>query len=271
MGVSRPTKRRTCSASSPRRARAGAAGRGRNSSTSTPHGMTATRAGSAPRCQARSARSTRFEATIRSAPAAMRTSAARRSAGSVSPDPRATAFLIAPSVWNMWTSGTSQRRASSSPATPGQPVVAVDEVVADPFARAERFDAPAERLEVVGHRGPRHRAGGAGGHVDHSRAGPEPHHLRDPGILAPREHVDVEAEAPERARHLAHVDVHPARLLASERGERARVHGEHGESRAARRTAGEGRRHGRSSVTRRTSVGTAPKPYLYGSSPRRKS
>ena len=90
----------------------------RNSSTSTPHGMTLTRPGSAPTCQTRSARSTRLEATIRSAPAAMRISAASRSAGSVSPEPRATAFLIAPSVWNMWTSGTSQRRARSSPARP---------------------------------------------------------------------------------------------------------------------------------------------------------
>ena len=157
---------------------------------------------------------------------------------------------------------------------PGQarePVVAVDEVVTRALPGAERLDARREGGQVPGHRGPRDGPGRAGGDVDDPRARPEPHDLGDRRVLAPREDVDAETQAAERARHLAHVHVHPARLLAAERGEGARVDRENGDARRGRHGGRGERRHGRSRVTRRTSVGTAPKPYLYGSSPRRKS
>jgi hypothetical protein len=152
-----------------------------------------------------------------------------------------------------------------------QPVVTVHEVVADALRGAERLNPLGELLEMVGDGRPRDRAGRARGHVDHAGPRTEAHHLGDRGVLASREHVDLEPETSERPRQLADVHVHATRLLAAEGGQRTGVHRQHRDPRPAGRRDGQDRRHDRSSVRRSTSVGAAPKPYLYGSSPRRKS
>ena len=109
----------------------------------------------------------------------------------------------------------------------GEPVVAVQEVVLDAVGEAPRLDAVHEFLEVGVDALARHRRLRPRRQVDHARAVGQTHHARDGGVLRAREHVHGRAHARQLARELAHVDVHAARLLAAERGERARVHAEH--------------------------------------------
>ena len=126
-----------------------------------------------------------------------------------------------------------------------------------PFAPAEALHLLDERVEVLGERGPR-KGGRARRDVDDASPHPRGDDLRDRGVLAAGEDVHLEADPAQLPGQLADVDVHPARLLAAERGQRAGVQREQRDAAHA-------------TVTRKTSVGTAPKPYLYGSSPRRKS
>src|SRR4029450_1588585 len=86
-----------------------------------------------------------------------------------------------------------------------------------------------------------------------------PHHTRDRRILRAREDVDAHAHASELARHLADVDVHPARLLATEGGERTGVNAQHRDVQV------------HWILTAQTASGTGSNSYLYRSSPRRKS
>ena len=139
---------------------------------------------------------------------------------------------------------------------PRKPVVAVEKRVLDPPGAAEGVHAVGEGREVLdlGRSGDRTRR--ARLEVDDPGALAQADDLRDRGVLAAGEHVHLEARPPELPGELAHVDVHAPRFLAAERGQRARVDGQKREPRQVRDD------HDRSRVIRRTSVGSAPNPYL---------
>src|SRR5881397_3123061 len=103
----------------------------------------------------------------------------------------------------------------------------------------------------------------ARGEMDDARARAEGDDARDRRVLRAREHVHLDAHPTELAGELADVDVHPARLLAPERGERTRVDREH---RDPERGAPP-----HVIFTAQTSLATGSNSYLYRSSPRRKS
>ena len=135
-----------------------------------------------------------------------------------------------------------------------EPVVRMDQVVVavgDP----PRVRAAHEVVEVVDDALARHRGLGAGRQVDHPHARGERDHPRDRGVLGAREHVHQDAHAAELARELADVDVHPARLLAAERGQRAGVHAEHRDAEIHGDSGGAMR-------TRHTSSATGSNSYL---------
>src|SRR4029077_12343950 len=146
------------------------------------------------------------------------------------------------------------------PGDAGEPVVGVDQVVRDAALPRELLDARRELAQMGVDRLARHRSLRARGQVHHAGARPQLHHPGNGRVLRAGEHVDVQPHAAELARDLAHVDVHAPRLLAAESGEGAGVHREHRDREVHRAT-----------LTLSTSSGEGPKPYLYGSSPRRKS
>ena len=93
----------------------------------------------------------------------------------------------------------------------------------------------------------------------------ERHDGGNAGRLAAREHVHRNPEPPQVAGDLADVDVHAARLLPPERGERARVHGDDGDALHATtaRGAGTGARPAAArsrSTTARTAMASAHGP-----------
>ncbi len=134
---------------------------------------------------------------------------------------------------------------------PGEPVVRVDHVVGDAALPREVLDAGRELVEVGMNRLAGHRRLGARGQVHHAGAGTELDHPGDRRVLRPGEDVDVEPHAPELARDLPHVDVHPAGLLAAQGGEGTGVHREHRHRKV----------HG-VTFTLSTSSGEGPKLYL---------
>jgi hypothetical protein len=116
--------------------------------------------------------------------------------------------------------------AQRQPDHAGEPVVAVHEVVVDLLALPPRLHAGDELAEMPVHALARQRRLRARRQVDHARVLGQRHHARDGGVLRAREDVGGHAHPRQLARQLADVHVHPARLLAAERGERARVHAE---------------------------------------------
>ena len=133
----------------------------------------------------------------------------------------------------------------------GQPVVRVDEVVAEVLGLAELVDAGHELGQVLVHHLARHRPLRPGREMDHPRVVAEGHDAADARILRAGEHVHLDAHPTQLARGLAHVHVHPARLLGAQRGQRAGVDGQHRDAQV----------HGDTRTLRR-SVGTGPKAYL---------
>ena len=118
-------------------------------------------------------------------------------------------------------------RAQRQPGDAGEPVVAVQQVVVEAVGEAPRLDAFHELVEMLVHALARHGRLRPRRQVDHARPLGQTHDARNVGILRAREHVDHGAHARQLARELAHVHVHTARFLASERGKRTRVHAEH--------------------------------------------
>ena len=107
-----------------------------------------------------------------------------------------------------------------------QPVVAVQQRVAAAGPALERFHAVDERVEIGHDLGRGHRSLRTRLDVHDARARAERDDLGNARGLAPREHVDLEPEPTQVARDLADVHVHPAGLLAAERGEGTRVDGD---------------------------------------------
>ena len=132
----------------------------------------------------------------------------------------------------------------------------VDEAVLDAARDPPRFDAVDELVEVIVDPLARDRRLRSRRQVHDARALAERHHAANRRILRAREHVDREPHPPELARELADVDVHAARFLAAERGERARVHAQHRDAQAhALACLGATR-------TAKTSSGDGPNSYL---------
>ena len=127
----------------------------------------------------------------------------------------------------------------------------VDDVVIDPFGPAMRLDALDELVQVPVLHLARHGRLGARGQMDDAGAFAKLGDAGDRGILRTREDVHGDSHASELAGCLANVHVHPARFLAAERGEGARVDAEHGDAKA----------HG-VIRTRKRSWGVGPKAYL---------
>src|SRR5262249_18408582 len=90
--------------------------------------------------------------------------------------------------------------------------------------------------------GRRHGPLRSGVDVHHPRAPTQRDDLRNPRRLLAREDIHREPETTEMSRDLAHVDVHPARLLASQRGQRTGVNGDDADALQAGRAAGAGGR-----------------------------
>ena len=109
---------------------------------------------------------------------------------------------------------------------PRQPVVTVQQRIFGAGPLLEGHHAVGERVQVGDDLGRRHRSLRPGLDVNHSRARAERHDRRHARSLFTREHVDLEPQAPEVARDLPDVDVHPAGLFAPERGEGTRVDGD---------------------------------------------
>ena len=141
-----------------------------------------------------------------------------------------------------------------------EPVVRVNEVVAKPLLRDVRVDPRCELVEAVVDVHLREVADRTGFDVDHPGAG---HDLLDLGVIVlplPGVHVDLDAATREIARQLADVHVHPARVAATELRHRTRVYGQHRHPHQVRSA---------SSLASQRS--RAPRSYLYGSPPRRRS
>src|SRR5437870_3581039 len=141
----------------------------------------------------------------------------------------------------------------------GEPVVSVDQVIVDRPRDTPRLDAVDKLVEMVVDALAGHRRLVARRQVDHAGSLAELHHPRDRRVLRAREDIDGDAHAPELARYLAHVDVHPAGFLPAESGQRAGVDAEHRDAQAHR------------ILTAQTASATGSNSYLYRSSPRRKS
>ena len=109
----------------------------------------------------------------------------------------------------------------------GEPVVGVDQVIVDRPRDAPRLDSVDELVKVIVDAHPGHRGFVARRQVDHASALAEGHHAGDRRVLRAREDVDRHPHAAELARNLPDVHVHPARFLAAQRGQRARVHAQH--------------------------------------------
>src|SRR5262249_15189418 len=90
----------------------------------------------------------------------------------------------------------------------------------------EGHNAVGERVEIGHDVGRRHGPLRSGVDVHHPRAPTQRDDLRNPRRLLAREDIHREPETTEMSRDLAHVDVHPARLLASQRGQRTGVNGD---------------------------------------------
>ena len=133
----------------------------------------------------------------------------------------------------------------------GEPVVRVNHVVVYPFGPAVRLDTLDELRQIRVDGMALERRLWSRGEMDDARALAEIGHPGDRRVLGAREDVHIHAHAAELSRRLAHVHVHPARLLAPEGGEGAGVDAEDGDAQA----------HGRT-LTRKRSCGVGPKAYL---------
>jgi hypothetical protein len=89
------------------------------------------------------------------------------------------------------------------------------------------FDPIGELVEMLPDPLARHRRFGAGGEMNDARARRQLDDAGNRGILRACEDVDADTHPRELAGHLADVNVHPARFLGAERGQRARVHAQH--------------------------------------------
>ena len=87
--------------------------------------------------------------------------------------------------------------------------------------RDELVQVVVDQVLVVGLLGP-------GGQVDDARLVAQAiADARDGGVLRAGEYIDGQPPPAQLTCQLAHIDVHPARLLAAKGGERAGMHAEH--------------------------------------------
>jgi hypothetical protein len=122
-------------------------------------------------------------------------------------------------------------RAQLEPGQAREPVVTVQYVVPDPFRLGEAFDVRDERRQVIQQPVPRQRRLGSGRDMDDPVAMAQiVEHMRDVLVLRTSEDIRSNAAPAQLARQVADVDIHPTRIFAAQRRQRAGVVGDHGDA-----------------------------------------
>ena len=109
----------------------------------------------------------------------------------------------------------------------GEPIVAVDDIVADAVAQGEEGHLGGEGREDVEERALVDRGGRAGADVDHAHVLVGRHHVGQVGIGPARKNIDRDTQATELPAEFADVDVEAPGVLLPEPRQRGGVDADH--------------------------------------------